>query len=210
MNRSPLRHPVVVGGVVLGLLAVTVLNVRTFLPDGRLLRRGASSEAGYLIPPPDLADVVRDAVYGEGGRTRAAGGRAADEPGLLRDPFSGGTLQPDQVVTPTPTQTATPRPRRKPGPDPLVCTAVMLGGQQPLALIGGQAYRPGERVRGHEVLSIGTDGVRLRRPDGGELDLTVGPARADSTGFHVVTGSRIEAGTGDTRLAADPGERNER
>ncbi len=205
MNRSLLRHPVIIGGVVVGLLAVTVLNLRTFLPGGAGHQR-ANSALGYLVPPADLADVVRDAQAGETAHSGLATAGTGDIPGLARDPFSGGTVRPE---TPRPRRaSATPRPARK--PDPLVCTAVMLGGLQPLALIGGQAYRPGEEVRGNEVLTIDTDGVRLRRPDGKELLLAVGSARPDSATFHVVTRTRTDAGSGETRLAADPVERNKR
>lgn len=204
MNRSPLRHPVVIGGVVTGLLAVTVLNLKTFLPDGRLLQRGGERTAGYHVPPSDLADVVREALAGELGKAGLASASAADALALARDPFTGVTARP---AVPRPRPTA-PAAARTPKPSPLVCTAIMLGGNDPVALIDGRACRPGDRVRGLEVLSITPDGVRLKRPDGGDLTLTVGPARADSATFHVVSETRMKRGAGDTRLSVDPVERN--
>lgn len=206
MNRSPLRHPVVIGGVVMGLLAVTVLNLKTFLPGGSLLQRGGNHAAGYLTPPSDLADVVREAVSGDAAAPGLAASAAAEVGGLARDPFSGIARRP---VAPRP-RAAAPEAPRAPRPTPLACTAVMLGGTSPLALIDGKACRPGDLVRGHQVLSISPDGVRLKRPDGGELTLAVGAARADSATFHVVTETRIKTGTGETRLADDPVERNPR
>lgn len=206
MNRSPLRHPVVVGGVVMGLLAVTVLNLKTFLPGGKLLQRGGDRTAGYLTPPSDLADVVREAVAGDAASLGAAAMATAEAAGLARDPFSGAARRP---VAPR-QRAAAPAARPAPTPAALACTAVMLGGASPLALIDGEACRPGDQVRGHQVLSISPDGVRLRRPDGGELTLAVGAARADSATFHVVTEARFKTGTGETRLADDPVERNPR
>jgi len=206
VNRSLLRHPVVIGGVVVGLLAVTVLNLRTFTPAGRLAGHGVDRAVGHLVPPSDLSDVVRDAVYGNGeGRGLAQAGNGSS-PSLMRDPFSGGTVKP-QVVS-----QAKPRPRapRASKAAPLVCTAVMLGGQEPLALIAGKAYGPGDKVRGLEVLAINTEGVRLRQADGDETLLAVGPGLADSTSFHVVTRTHEPADAGVTRLATDRPERNQR
>lgn len=206
MNRSPLRHPVVIGGVVMGLLAVTVLNLKTFLPDGRLLQRGAERTAGYHVPPADLADVVREALAGELGKAGLATSTTAEGLALARDPFTGVKARP---TAPRPRPTA-PAASRTPKPSPLACTAIMLGGIDPVALIDGLACRPGDRVRGLEVVSIAHDGVLLKRPDGGELTLAVGSARADSASFHVVSETRMKDGAGETRLTVDPVERNPR
>jgi hypothetical protein len=206
--RSPLKHPVVISGVVLGLLAVALLNLHTFMGEGQLLGRGAERSTADLTPPADLSDVVHQAVRDQAGGPRVAGAAAGSGggSGLVRDPFSGGTVRPEATVP----RVAQPRPQRAPEPKPLVCAAVMLGGEQPLALIDGEARRPGQTVRGYLLLDITTTAVRLQRPDGSVLVLPVGQATSDTSGFHLVTGTVIDAGSGDTGLEVDPDERNDR
>jgi len=206
VNSSLLRHPAVIAGVVVGLLAVAMLNLRTFGPARRLAGHGVDRAVGHLVPPSDLSAVVHAAVYGGTpgrGLAQAGGGQGL---GPARDPFTGATTAP-RVVTPEP-----PRPRasRPAPPQPLTCTAVMLGGARPLALMGGKAYSLGDRVRGHEVVAITTEGVRLRDTAGHETVLAVGPAPADSTSFHVVTRPVAPADAGVTRLATDRPERTDR
>jgi hypothetical protein len=207
VNRPLLRHPAVIGGVIVGLLAVVALNIRTFASGRSFLDRGAGQARDYLVPPDDLSDVVHQAVYGEASDRGPAVAAAAAGPGLARDPFSGATTRPSAPAAPSPRRA----PTRAPAPStPLVCTAVMLGGQEPLALIDGETRHPGDSVRGHEIVSIAADGVLLRRADGREIMLAVGPAASDSTGFHVVTGKQIGSSRGDTRLATESTERTER
>lgn len=206
MNSSLLRHPAVVAGVVVGLLAVIALNLRTFGPARRLAGHGIDRAVGHLVPPADLSQVVHDAVYGDDtgrGVALAGGGQGM---GLARDPFSGASLAPRTVVT-APVKSHTPSKQRQ---EPLSCTAVMLGGARPLALVGGKAYGPGDRVRDQEVVAITTEGVRLRDRKGRETLLAVGPAPADSTSFHVVTRPVDRSDAGVTRLATDRPERTDR
>jgi len=119
--RSPLKHPVVISGVVLGLLAVALLNLQTFMGEGKLLGRGAERSSADLAPPADLSDVVYQAVRGQAGGPRVAGAAVGpgDGSGLVRDPFSGGTVRPEATVP----RVAQPRPQRAPKPKPLICAA---------------------------------------------------------------------------------------
>lgn len=207
-KRALLRNPVVVGGVVIGLAAVVLLNLKTFGSSGRMLRRCVQQAENHLAPPSDLGSIVRDAVQGDAdGRRLVAQASQAGWPALGRDPFSGGTQSP---TAPPATKTRTKRSRRNPTRS-LTCSAILLGGSRPLALIDGASYGPGDRVRDCEVTSIDTRAVRLRRTDGREIVLEVGSPASKAENYHLVTESRANQDRGQTCLAgADRAERNER
>jgi len=194
----------VILGVVAGLLAVGVLNLQTFGPRLGLLGSRGDQAPDPLVPPPDLEMVVQAARDGSGPRAFAAagGGGAAVS---MRDPFTRGAVPAAAAPAPAPSR------RRATAPAPLVCSAVLLGGERPLALIDGEPVGPGDRVRGLEILTIAADGVRLCGPDGEEITLAVGTqATADGT-YHVVTGTRAAHAEGQTRLSASRSpERTER
>jgi hypothetical protein len=193
---TPLKHPAVVLGVAVGLVAVGLLNLRTFGPELKLFGARHDDRSTHLTPPDDLEDVVRSAVAGRGpGDLALAGDGAAGT--LLRDPFTRASSRPQ--VAPVRTERRT---RPRPAVPALECSAVLLGGERPLALIGGESYGPGDRVRDHEILTIDADGVRLRRPDGGELVLAVGPPQTDPPAYHLVTETRNDDDAGQTRLSA--------
>jgi hypothetical protein len=110
----------------------------------------------------------------------AAGGLGA---GGVRDPFHRGST-PAPVPSPTTTRSAAPQ-RTAPKPE-LVCTAVLLGGDAPVAFVAGSARQIGDRVAGHEIVSIGAGGVWLRGP-GGDRYLPVGRPAAAATSYPLVT-----------------------
>lgn len=196
-GRTLLRHPLVIAGAALGLVTVAVINVQTFARDGKVLGFGSGRGETHLTPPSDLADVVQDVVRQERqGRPVALGGQATSTP-LTRDPFAGTPVHQERV-TPPPTRTGRPPTVAR----PFVCTAVFLGGNQPQALIDDETYGRGDRVRGLEILNIDAEGVLLRRPDGSAFHLSVGPARDDSTGYHLVTRVRGAIEQASTRLTA--------
>jgi hypothetical protein len=194
-GRTLLRHPLVIAGAALGLVTVAVINVQTFAREGKVLGFGPGRGETHLTPPADLADVVQQAVQQERrARQAALGGQATGAP-LTRDPFTAAPVGP----APAPVATArTARPAAT--ARPLTCTAIFLGGSRPQALIDDETYGPGDRVRGYEILHIDTEGVRLRRPDGTTFHLSVGPARADSTGYHLVTRVREKNERAATQL----------
>ncbi len=206
MNRSPLRHPAVVGGAAVGLAVIAVLNFQTFAAGSWFGASAGDPARDHLVPPSDLDDVVQEALCGD---TRDPGlalaGRVGG-PAVTRDPFTGGEALATPVVR---APDAAPRPRRS-APRPLACTAVMLGGEAPLALINGEAYRLGDRVRGQAIVAIATDGVTLLRDDGHQTVLAVGPPPDGSSGYHVVTETLTDEDRGSTRLADDSAERTDR
>jgi len=202
-RKTPLKHPAVVIGVLCGLVAVGALNLQTFGPRLGLFGDRTAQPADPLIPPPDLEAVVQDAVQDAGRRPVATAG-GSGWPAIARDPFASGAPAP-----PAPAAAVRKQPDRK--PDPLVCSAVLLGGARPLALIDGESHGPGDSVRGLEILTIDADGVRLRKPDGSELVLAVGPPRDEPSAYHLVTETRSAADAGQTSLAGSRStERTER
>ncbi len=203
-RRTPLKHPVVILGVAAGLLAVGVLNLQTFGPRLGLLGAGGDQAPDPLVPPPDLEMVVQAARDGSGPRPFATAGDGGATVSM-RDPFTSGPSPAPPGPAPAPS-------RRAPAAAaPLVCSAVLLGGERPLALIDGHAAGPGDQVRGHEILTISTDGVTLRAPDGDQITLAVGPQTLADGAYHVVTGTRPADAGGQTRLSASRSpERTER
>ncbi|MBD3222918.1 hypothetical protein GF314_16945 [bacterium] len=206
MNRSLLRHPAVIGGVAVGLVVIAVLNFQTFAAGSWFGSGGGDQGADHLVPPSDLDDVVKDALRSGTRDPGLALAGSVGGPAVTRDPFTGGVAT-APVAAREPE--ASPRPRPS-APRPLVCTAVMLGGESPLALVNGEAYRVGDRLRGQEIVAIETDGVTLLRDDGRQTVLAVGPPRDGDSGYHVVTETLTDEDQGSTRLAGDSSERTDR
>jgi hypothetical protein len=192
--------------VACGLLAVVALNLQTFGPRLGWLAGDDRADPDALAIPEDLDAVVHGAVR-SGTPGAVATGAAATGAAPLRDPFRAPA-----APRPAPAR----RPARAPAraaaePEPLRCTAVLLGGERPLALIAGATHGPGDAVRGHEILRITADGVRLRSPAGEVVDLRVGAGAEPDTTYHVVTETRGASGAGQTSLAASrTDERTER
>ncbi len=192
-NRSSLRNPAVIAVVVVALGAVVVLNLRTFAPKQGARGRAAAGQFGQPALPSDLDAVVRDAALGLAAPADSVAEIAADRIVLGRDPFASGAK-----VTATSAPTRRTSTRRAPRSS-LTCSAVLLGGERPVALIDGKAYGPGDVIRGHEVLSVDTEGVRLREPAGGELRLAIDTGESGDS-YHVVTRTQTREDRGLTRL----------
>ncbi len=195
-NRAPLRHPGVIAGTAFGLLVVGALNLHTFAPGGRLLGLGGGRADTHLTPPSDLEEVVGDAVRAQRDRSALATAQQNGAGAVVRDPFSGSA---PTAPPPTPTAPRAAAPRRSAG-QALVCSAVLLGGQTPLAVFGEHAYKPGDRVQGHEIVAIDVEGVHLRGADGRPWVLAVGAEQDATAGFHLVTGPSDDASRGATQL----------
>lgn len=192
---------VVVSVLVLA-LAVMTLNWRVFQPlrsDGP--NRAVSNEESVYVPG-DLAG-MRDAASRRLATAGSAGGtglQGLDAAGRTeRDPFR----KPSDPA-PKPIRRAT-RTGSRVAPAKLACSAVMLGGDHPIALINDRPYGPGETVAGYRVVRVDDTGVQLLGA-GGRLFLPVGgtakatvhypPVRTDSR----PTSNRKEpASTGRTK-----------
>ncbi len=154
-----LKSPITIVVVVFLLGAVTVLNVRTF---GPLLGRNETS-AGYRAQahPPVPSDMRQLAAH----ETELVRSRPLRDPALMvasldRDPFFPRQKQPRPVVTPT-GGGASGRKASAPAPKPLVCSAIMLGGRRPMAIINGEGRHPGDDIRGMILTGIDADKKEL-------------------------------------------------
>ena len=205
-NRPGPRQALIITVVVAALAAVTVLNVRTFGPQ-RSGGRIAGASADFGASRADLDQALQAARQD---LRQAPSGMAADTwPDAGRDPFGAArrAVQPGPEPTAKPTA-ARPRPQPSAG---LVCTAVFLGGVRPVALINGSTYGTGDKVAGHTVGSITTDGITVTDAAGKEIFMAVGPLTAKDGRYHVITSTLTPADAGRTNLEREAAsERSER
>lgn len=192
-RRPNLSSPPVVAGVFVVLAVLIAVNVRTFAPR----RHGgrAPSEADVRVQAHPALPMDLEEVLAKAGQSTARLGEplAGPRPHVARDPFGTGAVVP-VAVEPGGPAVAAPAPRPA-GP---VCTAVMLGGGSPLALIDGRLCRVGDHVRQYTVDRIDARGVSL----GGDrkLFLPVGLASAGEGVHVVVTGVATGDRAGRTSL----------
>ncbi len=155
-SRFNPKDPRLIVGVVIAVAVVVVFNARTFAPD--LFQSGgmAGLPGAQMSESSDLTDLIREATRQAGALGDSTGMAAPQQPvamawsGLGRDPFLG------QIASPV---TSTQKKRK--APPPLTCSAVLIAGEAPTAIINGKSLRAGQTVRGYTIVSINTDGVRL-------------------------------------------------
>ncbi len=193
------KQQVLLGVMALALVGVVALNVRTFMPE----RGSRKTERGYRLQahPPVPLD-ARPAGWEmappapEDAGTRAS--TAVDE--LTRDPFFPVRKR---VVArskaPQRHRARAAAPRRRAAKTP-VCSAVLLMGAKPMAIIDGKGYHPGEKMGKMVVEEITADAVVLRDSRGRTHRLGVGPAKNDTSQYRVVTRTRATDEQGRTRL----------
>ena len=157
-SSPSLKHPVVIVGLVLGAVAVAVLNIQTFGPGQRPTHRVQAAAQNMPALPPDLALLVQAAVSGQSSSNGEQQKRRL--PQLERDPF-----RVDTGIAPPPDPQA-PAAAAPVKPRGLVCSAVMTGGKRPSAMINGKFYSPGDRVEGWTLAWIATNGVTLQNSKG--------------------------------------------
>lgn len=202
-NKPRLSHPVVIGGVIVLLAAVTVLNIRTFGSKKPRRRPVAAATNGaardYPTLPTDLNQVLaRSAAAG----MTATPDRWGESPRIRRDPFRSPDVP---VVTGSPESSPTVRVTAG---DSLVCEAVMLGGRRPVAVIGGRAMAVQEEIRGHRLVRIGPDGAWLSDAAGREIFLPVGGGQVSKKAYRMVNGVPSRTDLGSTTLESrDESER---
>ncbi len=195
-KRLSLSHPGVIATVVVMMVVVVVLNIRTFGPKGPRQRavepEAAATGGGSSAVPLDLNQVLARSA---GAGMTVATGTWGDTPGVSRDPFRKRKAA--RSVT---TTTSRPARARKTAPDTLVCSAVMLGGRQPVALIDGRPVAIGDRVHGCRVVRIATEGAWLRNARGVDVFLGVGEHRDSKKAFRMITDVPDRRDLGSTAL----------
>lgn len=158
-SSPSLKNPILIGMLVIGGVAVTMLNLQTFGPGARPSRRVQNSALSQPALPPDLAILVQEAMAGSRGMAETGSRRPRALPDLKRDPF--------QTPTATPVATrAAAAPRQASTKGELVCSAVMTGGKGPSAMLNGKFYVPGDKVQGYTLAWIATNGVTLENAGG--------------------------------------------
>ncbi len=196
-KQVSLKSPITIGVVVVLLAGVVVLNVNTFGSGGRI-----KSDRGYRMQahPPVPMDAGH-LVSCDGGlpdfsapQTSSAGAIA-----LHRDPFYPKKAQPVAVVSTSRKNSAKVKTSRKKAKT-LECTAIMLGGNNPMAIIGGEGHFPGEKIQGMLLVSVDADGVTLRKSNGQTVHLPVGVQEAKNPSFRVITRPKQKDDQGRTRL----------
>ena len=195
-KQVSLKSPVTIFVVVALLVGVVFLNVSTF--GGA----AGSSSRGYRVQahPPVPLDAGRlagcETGMAELGNRRATS-FSAD--GLKRDPFFPGEAQPKPVMRPK-VKTRKRATKSRPRPKPLEGSAIMLGGNQSMAIINGEGRHPGDKLQGMILTAIDADGVTFRKTDGSTVHLFVGVQEDENQAFRVVTRTRNSQDQGLTHL----------
>ncbi len=195
-KQISLKSPITIGVVMVLLVAVGYLNVSTFGGKRSGVFRGYRVQAH----PPVPADAGRLAAFSETSAVlgdKMASAYTAD--GLERDPFQWGKSRPKSVPKPVVKRSRKTKVVRKKA-KALQCSAIILGGIKPMAIIDGEGRYQGEKVRGMILASIDADGVTFRKADGSTMHLVVGVKEDDENSFRVVTRSRENEDTGRTRI----------
>ncbi len=203
-KQVSLKSPVTIAVVVVLLGAVVFFNVKTF--GGR----GDDSSRGYRAQahPPVPMDVGRLADYQvEVPVSRYNSTRPLPAINLSRDPFLSGRTKTIVQTSPYPKHGNRPGKRTRKIKS-LQCSAIMLGGVKPMAIINGEGRYPGDQIRGMTLATIDADGVTLNKPDGTTTHLKVGVKKDKNASFRVVTGIRESESQGRTRLADQKKEGN--
>lgn len=157
-SSPSLKNPILIGMLVLGGIAVTILNIQTFGSGARPSRRVQNSGLNQPALPPDLAILVQAAMSEGSGQAGAKAAPPRVLPTLTRDPFQG---PPTRSATRSTTAAPAARPKGE-----LVCSAVMTGGKRPSAMLNGKFYTPGDKVQGYTLAWIASNGVTLENSGG--------------------------------------------
>jgi len=180
-----LKSPGLIVAVVVMGAVVTVLNIRTFGGKHQTMRTESARTQAYPVLPGDLGELVR--LAGREMRNQSDGSDGAVDPYETpgRDPF----LDPSEKAPVASPKSATAAAPRAAAPVKLTCAAVLLGGDQPLAVLGGRTRRVGEKVGAWTVAAIGASGVVLKDDAGRERLLKGAPHTAAAT-FSVTVGGQ--------------------
>ena len=191
------KLPITLAVISIMLVGVIALNINTF--GGSTL--GRKSTRGYRVQahppvPSDMGQRVFFAVDLKGGQNGKKTGTVITTKG--RDPFFPSKAQPVPVVRPSSRKGKSKR--SKVVAKPLECTAIMLGGKRPMAIINGEGRYPGDTIHGLVMVSLDADGVTFRKSDGSLKRIKVGVQESANEDYRVVTRVRETDHQGRTSL----------
>ena len=192
VQRISLKSKPVIAVVVALLAIVVVVNVAVFKPGQRSPKPANVRVQSSQPMPVDLTE------YRQGSAApteNLAAWRDRANPALRRDPFGSirraTEVVPEEILAEPEVEVV-----------PLVCNAILIGGAQPVAMIGGKSYRVGDRVDDqdvrYQVVAIGATGVKLASASGPGLFLSVHGSGAERG--RVITKSKKMNGLGITSL----------
>lgn len=193
-KQVSLKSPVTIAVVTVLLVGVVFLNLNTFGGKGGKTSRGYRVQAHPPVPMD-----VRQLVSCETNFQGAGRASAISMENLERDPFFPDQTQPVSVMAST-VRRSSKRSQRKPKAKPLECSAIMLGGVQPMAIISGEGRHPGDKIRGMVLSAIDADGVTFIKANGSSFRLPVGVQEDNKDSFRVVTRVQNTDEQGRTRL----------
>lgn len=197
-QRISLKSKPVIAIVVSLLAIVVVVNVAVFKPGQRSPKPANVRLQSAQPMPVDLTG------YRQGSAAPAENLAAWGErtnPALRRDPFGSIRLATEVVTDVVPEEIL-----EEPAMEvvPLACNAILLGGAQPVAMIGGKSYRVGDRVDDqdvrYQVVAIGATGVKLSSASGPGIFLSVHGTGSGAERGRVITKSTKTNGLGITSL----------
>ncbi len=195
-KQVSLKSPITIAVVMVLLVGVVFLNVNTFGGKGKKTSRGYRVQAH----PPVPLDAVSLAVY-ETQRPNSGTKKASvfSAHGLVRDPFLSQQNPTVTMANTAPKVGQTPKGNQQ-KTQSLECSAIMLGGTKSVAIINGEGYHIGQKIRNMTLTAVDADGVTLRKADGSSTHLAVGVQEEESQSYRVVTRSRKIEDQGRTRL----------
>ncbi len=188
-NSPSLKHPAVIGVLIIGAVVVAFLNIKTFGPVHKPSHRVQAAAMDQPALPPDLARLVTRAMKGSGSEVQGASPLQNQAlPRLKRDPFEENGRAPARVITAAPAATA------KPSSSELVCSAVMTGGKRPSAMINGKFYSPGDKIGAYTLAWIASNGVTVKSGQGYKKFLPLANKSGQNGKLKVTVGQRPTTG----------------
>lgn len=194
-NQNRLSSKPVIAAVLVLLAIVVAINVSVFKPGRRPAQRAPVRVQASPPLPADLDDFRGDTTSPQGDLAAWA---PSARPRLKRDPFGARRPRMNTSIAAQPTDTVPV----ETGPAPLVCNAVLLGGERPVAVLNGQSYRVGDTFEDYQVAAIGSLGVKLVSAAGPEVFLSVYSEGATAGQSRIITEATKKQGLGQTSLEA--------
>ncbi len=192
------KLPITIAVLLVMMVGVIALNINTF--GGQ--NQDGNFGTGYRLQahppvPSDMGKMVKFAVDIDYSDQSSESRTVVSTSG--RDPFFPSKAQPKTVVRQAANH-AQVASKSRPKIKALNCSAVMLGGISSLAIINGEGYRLGDKIRGMTLHLIDADGITFQKSNGSFKRMNVGIQESDTEKYRVVTRIRGSYDQGRTSL----------